>query len=104
MIIIKIIEKTLGLYFSMVKKKMEHKIRIVTVTVASKRMIAIPAKFAKKYNIKKSTKVEIIDTGKSLLLIPIISYDDLFGVDSEETTKRIVNEIYISKREEVEPE
>ena len=83
-------------------KKMENERKIVTVT--SKMMITIPAKFAKKYNIKKSTKVEIIDTGKGLLLIPIVPFDDLFGIDSKETTEKIVKGIHESRRKEIEQE
>jgi len=71
------------------------------VTVTSKRMITIPADIARKYGIKKSTKIEVIDTGKGILLIPIPSFEDLFGVDSRELAKEIISEIHEERRREV---
>ena len=74
------------------------------VTVTSKRMITIPADIARKYGIKKSTKIEVIDTGKGILLIPIPSFEDLFGVDSKELAREIIYEIHEDRREEVQRE
>ena len=83
-------------------KKVEDKKTIITVT--SKRMITIPEKFAKKYGIKKSTKIEVIDTEKGLLLVPIMPFEDLFNVDTEETTKKIVEGVHESRKKDVELE
>jgi len=84
------------------KRKEDEKRRIVTVT--SKRMITIPAVFAKKYGIKKSTKLEVIDTGKGLLLVPIVSFEDLFGVDDKETAKKIIEGIHQDRKKDIELE
>ncbi|MGQ4914350.1 MAG: AbrB/MazE/SpoVT family DNA-binding domain-containing protein [Candidatus Asgardarchaeia archaeon] len=75
------------------KKREDEKRRIVTVT--SKRMITIPAK---KYGIKKSTKLEVIDTGKGLLLVPIVPFEDLFNVDDKETAKKIIEGIHRDRK------
>jgi len=74
------------------------------VTVTSKRMITIPADIARKYGIKKSTKLEVIDTGKGILLVPIPSFKDLFGVDSREIAREIIRGIHEDRRREVERE
>ena len=73
--------------------------RVVTVT--SKRMITIPADIARKYGIEKSTKVEVIDTGEGILLIPITPFEKLFGVDDKELAKEILSEIHEERRREV---
>jgi len=72
------------------------------VTVTSKRMITIPADIARKYGIKRSTKLEVIDTGKGILLVPIPSFDDLFGVDEKGIAKEIIKEIHRDRRMELD--
>ena len=74
------------------------------VTVTSKRMITIPAKFARMYGIKNSTKIEIIDTDRGLLLVPLVPLEDLFGIDSKETARKIIEEIHKSRRVDMELE
>ncbi len=71
------------------------------VTVTSKRMITIPAKIARKYGIKKSTKVEVIDTGHGILLVPITPFEDLFGVDDMETARKIVEGIHEFRKKDL---
>lgn len=60
-------------------------------------MITIPAEIAKKYGIKKSTKIEVIDTDHGILLVPIVPLDELFGVDDIKTAKKIVEGIHESR-------
>ncbi len=76
--------------------------RIITVT--SKRMITIPADLARKYSIEKSTKLEVIDTGEGILLIPIIPFEKLFGVDNKETAKEIISTLHRHRKREIEKE
>jgi len=76
--------------------------RIITVT--SKRMITIPADLARKYRIEKSTKLEVIDTGEGILLIPIIPFEKLFGVDDKETAKEIISTLHRRRKREIEKE
>ena len=45
----------------------------MTVTVSVKGQMVIPAKIRKKYHIKPESKVELIDTGKEIVIIPIPS-------------------------------
>ncbi len=71
-----------------------------TVTVTSKRMITIPAEIARKYGIEKSMKLEVVDTGKGILLIPIVPFEKLFGVDDKKLAKEIISEIHKERKEE----
>lgn len=45
----------------------------MTVTVSVKGQMVIPAKIRKKYHIKPESKVELIDTGREIVIIPIPS-------------------------------
>ena len=74
--------------------------RVVTVT--SKRMVTIPSDIARKYGIGKSTKLEVIDTGKGILLVPIVPFEKLFGIDSKELSREIIEEIHAERRREAE--
>ena len=74
--------------------------RVVTVT--SGRRITIPADIARRYGIKESSKLEVIDTGKGILLVPIPSFKDLFGVDSREVAREIIRGIHEDRRREEE--
>jgi len=63
-------------------------------------MVTIPSEIARRYGIKKSTKLEVIDTGKGILLIPIVPFEELFGVDSVELGREIIEEIHEERRRE----
>lgn len=43
----------------------------MTVTVSSKGQMVIPTQIRKKYNIHPQTKIEIIDKGKEIVIIPL---------------------------------
>jgi AbrB family looped-hinge helix DNA binding protein len=51
------------------------------LNVSQKGAIVIPAKIRKKYNITPSSKVEIIDTGEEIILLPIPEnpIEELYG-------------------------
>ncbi len=36
---------------------------------------------ARKYGIRRSMKLEVVDTGRGILPVPIVQFDDLFGAD-----------------------
>jgi len=76
--------------------------RVVTVT--SKRMVTIPVDLARKYNIEKSTKLEVIDTGEGILLIPITPLEKLFGIDDKKTAKEIISLLHQNRKREVKRE
>lgn len=73
-------------------------VRVVTVT--SKRMMTIPADIARKYGIRKSTRLEVIDTGKGILLVPIVPLEELFGVDDRDFAREMISEIHKERRRE----
>lgn len=43
----------------------------MTVTVSNRGQMVIPSMIRKKYNIKAQSKVELVDTGKEIVIVPI---------------------------------
>lgn len=43
----------------------------MAVTVSARGQMVIPAKLRRKYGIRISSKVEVVDTGEELVLVPI---------------------------------
>lgn len=52
-----------------------------TATVTSKSMVTIPAKIRQKYNIKEGMKVEFVELGEAVLMVPLRNLKQLRGVD-----------------------
>lgn len=55
----------------------------MTVTVSAKGQIVIPAKIRKYYRLKMHTKLDILDTGTSIILKPVSkgdSFEASFGL------------------------
>ncbi len=72
------------------------------VTVTSRGMVTIPAKLRKKLNIKDGSEFIVREHDLGLLYIPLINIEDLFGVDSKETSHSIVQGIHEDRRKERE--
>ncbi|MBN2097556.1 MAG: AbrB/MazE/SpoVT family DNA-binding domain-containing protein [Candidatus Omnitrophica bacterium] len=43
----------------------------MTITISERGQMVIPAVIRKKYKIKAQTKVELLDTGKEIVIVPI---------------------------------
>ncbi len=55
----------------------------MTINVSNKGQVVIPAKIRKRYNLHKNSKLEILDTGHSIILKPVSGKDPFassFGV------------------------
>ena len=70
------------------------------VSVNSRGMVTIPAKLRKKYNIKDGSKFVVKEHELGLLYIPIVDFEDLFGVDSKELGYEIIREIHEDRTKE----
>jgi len=70
--------------------------------VTSKRMITIPAKIMRKYNIREGMKVKFIEREDGILMVPIPNLEDLWGVDRKHTSIIIdaIKELEAEHREE----
>ena len=64
----------------------------MTVSVSVKGQMVIPAKIRKKYHIKPESKVELIDTGKEIVIIPLPSnpFRQSKGILKGVTTKDLI--------------
>jgi AbrB family looped-hinge helix DNA binding protein len=43
----------------------------MTVTVSTKGQVVIPSQLRKRYNLKPRAKIEFLDTGKEIVLVPL---------------------------------
>ena len=68
----------------------------MSYTITEKGTVSIPSRIRKKYDLQKGAKVEFIDTGDGILMVPIIPIEDLFGVDKsrKELVYKMVREIH----------
>ncbi|MGC8998956.1 MAG: AbrB/MazE/SpoVT family DNA-binding domain-containing protein [Candidatus Bathyarchaeia archaeon] len=73
-----------------------------TSTVTEKGMITLPAELRRKHSIKKGSKVKFIETERGILIVPIPSLEDLFGIDP--TMKEVAKAISEGRREEIKLE
>ncbi len=64
--------------------------------------ITIPAEVRRKYGLRKDSEVEFADTGQGVLLVPVVPFDDLYGVDRarKKLIHRMIREIHEERRHE----
>jgi len=75
------------------------------VVIATDRyMITIPSQLRRKYKIKKGSKLILKDTGNEIIIVPIKSFEELFGIDRRYQDKLIeaIKELDREHREEAE--
>jgi AbrB family looped-hinge helix DNA binding protein len=74
----------------------------LSYTITEKGTVSIPSRIRKKYDLQKGAKVEFIDTGEGILVVPIIPIEDLFGVDKsrKKLVYEMVREIHDERRRE----
>ena len=72
--------------------------------VTSKRMVTIPAEIMRKYGIKEGMKIKFVERREGILMIPIPSLEDLWGIDREHAREMIeaVKELEDEHRREAE--
>ena len=78
----------------------------LSYTVTEKGTVSIPSRIRKKYGLQKGAKVEFIDTGEGILVVPIIPIEGLFGVDKsrKKLVYGMVREIHDERRRCQAPE
>jgi AbrB family looped-hinge helix DNA binding protein len=74
----------------------------MSYTVTEKGTVTIPAKIRRKYRLRKGTRVEFIETGEGVMIVPVLPLKDLFGSDrdSKEVVYRMIREIEDERRRE----
>jgi AbrB family looped-hinge helix DNA binding protein len=75
-------------------------------TVTEKGTVTIPAEIRKKYGLKKGSVVEFIETDEGILLIPVVPFEELFGIDKarKEEIYQIIRELQEERRREASEE
>lgn len=75
-------------------------------TITEKGTVTIPADIRKKYNLRKGSRVEFIETDEGVLLVPAIPLEELFGVDKDvkEKVYQIIKELQEERRKEASEE
>ncbi len=71
-------------------------------TVTSKSMVTIPARIRKRYGISEGSKVEFVESGERVLLVPLKSLKELRGAlkEHEKPLRRAFRELEKEHREE----
>lgn len=75
-------------------------------TVTEKGTVTIPARIRKKYNLRKGSRVEFIETDSGIMLIPVVPLESLFGADagSRDLVLEMVRELHKERRKEASDE
>jgi len=75
-------------------------------TVTEKGTVTIPAEIRKKYNLRKGSRVEFVETDEGILLVPTVPLENLFGADKaiKETVYGIIKELQEERRKEASEE
>ena len=73
-----------------------------TSTVTSKSMVNIPARLRRRYNIKPGSKIVFVEKDSEILLVPVPTIDQLFGIDRNhsQTLLEAARELNIERRRE----
>ena len=75
-------------------------------TITEKGTVTIPAEIRKKYKLRKSSRIEFVETSEGVLLVPVIPFEDLFGADKtiKETVYQMIKELQEERRKEASDE
>lgn len=75
-------------------------------TITEKGTVTIPAEIRRKYGLKKGSIVEFVETDEGILLVPVVNFEELFGVDkaSKEKVYQIIKELHEERRREASEE
>lgn len=75
-------------------------------TVTEKGTVTIPAEIRKKYNLRKGSRVEFVETDEGILLVPTVPLENLFGADKaiKETVYGMIKELQEERRKEASEE
>ncbi|MGQ9515512.1 MAG: AbrB/MazE/SpoVT family DNA-binding domain-containing protein [Thermoproteota archaeon] len=75
-------------------------------TITEKGTVTIPAEIRKKYNLRKGSRVEFVETDEGILLVPTVPLENLFGADKaiKETVYEMIKELQEERRKEASEE
>lgn len=75
-------------------------------TITEKGTVTIPAEIRKKYNLRKGSRVEFVETDEGILIVPLVPLEELYGVDGKDKEKiyRIIRELQDERRKEAAEE
>ncbi|MCQ5362921.1 MAG: AbrB/MazE/SpoVT family DNA-binding domain-containing protein [Candidatus Methanomethylicia archaeon] len=75
-------------------------------TITEKGTVTIPAEIRKKYKLGKGSRIEFVETGEGVLIVPVIPLEDLFGADKaiKETVYQMIKELQEERRKEASDE
>jgi AbrB family looped-hinge helix DNA binding protein len=81
-------------------------VKFLGYTVTEKGTVTIPAEIRKKYNLRKGSIVEFVETDEGILLVPVVPFEELFGVDkaAKEKVYEMIRELQEERRRESEEE
>lgn len=73
-------------------------------TVTEKGTVTIPAEIRKKYGLRKGSIVEFVETDEGILLVPVVTFEELFGADkaAKEKVYEMIRELQEERRRESE--
>ena len=74
----------------------------LSYTITEKGTVTIPAEIREKYRLGKGSRVEFVETDEGILLVPVISLEELFGADktAKETVYQMIRELQEERRKE----
>ncbi|MEM0314241.1 MAG: AbrB/MazE/SpoVT family DNA-binding domain-containing protein [Candidatus Bathyarchaeia archaeon] len=70
--------------------------------VTEKGTVTIPAEVRRRYNLRKGSRVEFVETDEGILIVPVVPLEELYGVDGKirEKVYGIVKELHEERRKE----
>jgi len=76
----------------------------LSYTITEKGTVTIPSRIRKKYSLKKGSKITFVETDQGVLVVPIVSLEDLRGIDREKKNLvyGMIKEIEEERRRESE--
>ncbi|MEM2045590.1 MAG: AbrB/MazE/SpoVT family DNA-binding domain-containing protein [Candidatus Bathyarchaeia archaeon] len=70
--------------------------------ITEKGTVTIPAEVRRRYNLRKGSRVEFVETDEGILIVPVVPLEGLYGVDGKvrEKVYGIVKELHEERRKE----
>ena len=71
-------------------------------TITEKGTVTIPVAIRRKHHMKKGSKVRFIETEQGALIVPVLTMEDLRGVDKDrkEVVYKMIKELQAERKEE----
>lgn len=78
----------------------------MSYTITEKGTVTIPSEIRKKYQMKKGSRVEFVETGEGVLIVPVVPLEELFGADKDkkEIVYQMIRKLQDERRREASEE